>query len=58
MTILLIITILFAALFIVVPLIERSKMRVSDEDVGKIARWVWPLMIILLLIQLVMLMFR
>jgi uncharacterized BrkB/YihY/UPF0761 family membrane protein len=58
MTILLIITILFAALFIVVPLIERSKMRVSDEDAGKIARWVWPLMIILLLIQLVMLMIR
>lgn len=58
MTILLIITVLFAALFIVVPLIERSKMRVSDEDAGKIARWVWPLMIILLLIQLVMLMFR
>ena len=58
MTILLIITILFAALFIIVPLIERSKMRVSDEDAGKIARWVWPLMIILLLIQLVMLMFR
>ena len=57
MTLLLIITILFAALFIVIPLIERSKMRVSDEDAGKIARWVWPLMIVLILVQLFMYIF-
>ena len=58
MTLLLIITLLFATLFIVIPLIERSKMRVSDEDAGKIAKWVWPLMIILIVVQLIMLMVR
>ena len=57
MTLLLIITILFAALFIVIPLIERSEMRVSDEDAWKIARWVWPLMIVLILVQLFMYIF-
>ena len=53
MTLLIIIAILFATLFVVIPLIERSKMRISAEDAAKISRWIWPLMIILVVAQLI-----
>ncbi|MBT0588100.1 hypothetical protein [Alteromonas oceanisediminis] len=53
MTLLIIIAVLFATLFIVIPLIERSKMRISGEDAAKISRWIWPLMIILVVAQLI-----
>lgn len=53
MEVLIIVGVLFAALAIVIPLIERSKMRVSNEDASKIARWIWPLMIVLLAVQLI-----
>lgn len=53
MTVLIILGILFASLFIVIPLLERSKMRMSNEDLQKITRWIWPLMMILLVVQLI-----
>ena len=58
MEVLILLAVLFAALFIVIPLIERSKMRVSEEDSRKFAKWVWPLIMILLVVQLVMMMLR
>lgn len=58
MEILVILGILFLALFIVVPLIERSNMRVSGETASKLARWIWPLIMISLIIQLIMMMVR
>lgn len=53
MTVIIILAVLFAALFIVIPLVERSKFRMSNEEVGKISRWIWPLVGILLVIQLI-----
>ncbi|ALM91093.1 MULTISPECIES: hypothetical protein [Alteromonas] len=57
MEVLIILAVLFGALFIVIPLIERSKMRISDEDTAKWSKWIWPLMGILLVAQLLRMMF-
>ncbi|WP_164084757.1 hypothetical protein [Alteromonas flava] len=57
MELLIILAVLFAALFIIVPLIERSKVRISDEETSKISRWIFPLIMILLVVQLFMFMF-
>ncbi|WP_218309412.1 hypothetical protein [Alteromonas antoniana] len=58
MEVLILLAVLFGALFIVVPLIERSKMRISNEDAAKWAKWIWPLMGILLVAQLIRLMLQ
>lgn len=57
MTLLIILAVLFATLFLVIPLIEKSKVRISDEETSKISRWIWPLIMILLITQLIMLAF-
>lgn len=57
MEVLIILAVLFGALFIVIPLIERSKMRISDEDTAKWSKWIWPLMGILLVAQLLRMLF-
>jgi len=49
--------VLFGALALIIPLIERSKMRISSEDAAKWAKWIWPLMGILLIAQLLRLLF-
>lgn len=54
MTVLIILAILFVALIIIVPLIERSKFRMSSEQMGKLGRWILPLLVIMVIIQLVM----
>jgi len=57
MEVLILLAVLFGALALIVPLIERSKMRISNEDAAKWARWIWPLMIILIVAQLLRLVF-
>ncbi len=57
MEVIILLAVLFGALFIVVPLLERSKMRISNEDAAKWARWIWPLMGVLLVIQLIRMVF-
>lgn len=52
MVILWILGVLFLALIIFVPLIERFGPRMSEQDVGKISRFVLPLMAIVLILQL------
>jgi hypothetical protein len=37
-----------------VPLIERSSFRMSTEQVGRWGRWILPLLVIMVIIQLVM----
>jgi hypothetical protein len=54
MTVLIILAILFIALIVVVPLIERSKFRMSGEQMGKMGRWILPLLVIMVIIQLIM----
>lgn len=53
MEVLIILGVLFISLLVVVPLIERSKMRISNEDAAKWAKWIWPLLGILLVAQLI-----
>jgi len=57
MEVLILLAVLFGALALIIPLIERSKMRISNEDAAKWAKWIWPLMGILLIAQLLRLMF-
>ncbi|GMM68194.1 hypothetical protein MTsDn1_14890 [Alteromonas sp. MTD1] len=53
MEVIILLAVLFGALALIIPLIERSKMRISNEDAAKWAKWIWPLMGILLIAQLV-----
>ena len=57
MEVLILLAVLFGALALTIPLIERSKMRISNEDAAKWAKWIWPLMGILLIAQLLRLLF-
>ena len=54
MTVLIILGVLFIALVVIIPLIERSNFRMSTEQMGKWGRWILPLLVIMVLIQLVM----
>jgi hypothetical protein len=53
MTVIIILAVLLVALLVVVPLLEKSNFRMSDEKLSKWGRWVLPLAIILALVQLV-----
>ncbi|WP_273070542.1 hypothetical protein [Alteromonas australica] len=57
MEVLILLAVLFGALALIIPLIERSKMRISNEDAAKWAKWIWPLMGILLIVQLLRMLF-
>ncbi|GBL03378.1 hypothetical protein [Glaciecola sp. KUL10] len=57
MTAIMILAVLFIALIVIVPLIEKSNMRVSPETQAKMGKWIWPLLVILLVSQLIMMMF-
>ena len=54
MTVLIILGVLFIALVIIVPLIERSTFRMSGEQMGQLGRWLLPLVVIMGIINLVM----
>ena len=58
MTIIYILGILFITLFVVVKLVENSKMRISDEDTSKISRWILPLVGVAIIVQLIMFLLR
>jgi hypothetical protein len=57
MEVLILLAVLFGALALIIPLIERSKLRFSHQDAAKWAKWIWPLMGILLIAQLLRLLF-
>lgn len=44
---------LFIALIVIVPLIEKHGRRFSSEEMSKMSRWIWPLVAIMLILQLV-----
>ena len=54
MTVLIILAVLFIALIVIVPLIERSNFRMTSEQMGKFGRWILPLLVIMLIIRLIM----
>ncbi|MCP3427658.1 hypothetical protein [Opacimonas viscosa] len=58
MTIFIIIGILFVALVVIIPLLEKSGARVSDKTTSKLGKWFMPLIGVMLVVQLVMMMFR
>lgn len=58
MTIIYILAILFVALFVLVKVLENSKMQISDESTSKLSRWFMPLVGVLLVVQLIMMAFR
>ncbi|MEJ2756000.1 MAG: hypothetical protein P8104_09275 [Gammaproteobacteria bacterium] len=58
MVVLWIVVILFVALIIIVPLIEKYGPRISEEDRVRYMRWLLPLMGLLLLIQLALFLFK
>lgn len=53
MTVLYILAILFVALVVIIPLLEKSNWRMSGSDMTKLSRWFWPLLMILLFAQLI-----
>ena len=57
MEVLILLAVIFGAIALIIPLIERSKMRISNEDAAKWAKWIWPLMGVLLIAQLLRLLF-
>ncbi len=44
---------LFVALVVIIPLIEKSGARVSNETTNKVARLIWPLVMASLVISLI-----
>lgn len=53
MNLFIILGILFLALIIIVPLIERSNMRMSNESMAKMSRWFLPLIAIIAIAGLI-----
>jgi hypothetical protein len=54
MAVLGILAILFISLIVIIPLIEKSSIRISSETQAKFAKWIIPLVLIVLVIQLFM----
>ena len=54
MDVLVLLGVLFLALMVFIPMIEKSNLRVSDETTSKVSRFLWPLVMIMLIVQLVM----
>ncbi len=54
MTVLYILGLLFIALVVLVPLIERSNFRMDAKQMGKFGRWILPLLVISIVIQIIM----
>lgn len=53
MNVFIILGVLFLTLVLVVPLIEKYGKRHSPEEMSKISRWIWPLVMLLLVAQLI-----
>lgn len=57
MTLLIILAVLFLALFIIIPLVEKKGKRYSPEELQKLSRWIYPLMGLILFASLIKMMF-
>ncbi|GAA0856270.1 hypothetical protein [Aliiglaciecola litoralis] len=58
MNVLILIGVLFISLIVIVPLIERSNFRMSNEQMGKWGKWILPMAIVLIIVQIIMYMSR
>lgn len=52
-TLLTILGVLFLALLIIIPLVERYAPKGEGRDYGNITRWIIPLMALILVLQLI-----
>jgi len=52
MNVFIILGVLFLALIVIVPLIEKSGVKMSDEATSKVSRFIWPLIAIVLAVQM------
>lgn len=57
MNLLVILSVLLIALFILIPLLERSKFNIDPELTAKISRWIIPTLIFIAVVQLLMMLF-
>ncbi|MCH8536972.1 MAG: hypothetical protein LAT66_04285 [Alkalimonas sp.] len=57
-TIVIILAVLFLALFLLVTVLEKFGKRHSNEELNKITRFIFPLVAIVLLVQLLVMIFR
>jgi hypothetical protein len=48
---LIILGVLFIALLIIIPLVERYGQRSSEEQIHKMTRWIFPLLLLLMVFQ-------
>ena len=53
MNLLIILGALFIALIVIIPLLEKSNMRMSNEQMSKISRWFLPLILIIAIAGLI-----
>ena len=53
MNLLIILGVLAMALFVLVPLIEKSNMRMSGESIAKLSKWFIPLMLVIAIAGLI-----
>ena len=51
-TLLIILGVLFLALIIVIPLVEKYAPKGESRDYSKVTRWIIPLLMVLLVLQL------
>jgi len=58
MTVLWILLVLFAALIIILPLIEKWGPQANEEQLAKLSRWFIPMVGLLLILSLISLIFR
>ncbi|MDT0581869.1 hypothetical protein [Brumicola blandensis] len=47
-----ILAVLFISLIIIVPMLEKSEVRISPETQSKIAKWIIPLLLVMVVVQL------
>ncbi|MDP4536114.1 hypothetical protein Q3O60_07940 [Alkalimonas collagenimarina] len=57
-TIVIILAVLFLALFLLVTVLEKFGKRHSNEELNKITRFIFPLVAIVLVVQLLVMIFR
>jgi len=54
MSVLIILGVLFISLLIIVPLLERSNLKMSGEQMSKLSSWILPLLLVMLIVQIFM----
>ena len=51
-TLLIILAILFVALIVIIPLVEKYAPKSEGKDYSRITRWIIPMMLVVLVLQL------